>query len=182
MKITEDNFIEQLKKRNEDALIYVISNYGSYMKYAVNRILYLYPQDAEECLYDSIFKVWENINSFDQSKNSFKNWSIAVAKYTALNRLKKISGAQTTIDIDDIQIAEDTKLTDNELFNESFRDLISCLSEEDKSLFIRLFWNGESVEEVSKSTGTKKSNIYNRLSRSKKKIIRCNPGFFMNKE
>lgn len=182
MQITEDNFIEQLIKHNEDALKYVISTYGGSMKASINRILYLYPQDSEECLYDSIMKIWEKITYFDQSKNSFRNWSIAIAKYTALNRLKQLSNVQPMLDIDALSVSDETVLTDNDLFDDFFMELISCLSAEDKALFIRLFWDGETVEEAAESLKMKKSNIYNRISRAKKKIIRNNPELFFNKE
>ena len=54
LKITEKNLAEQLKRKNEDALEFVVQNYGGTIKNIISRILYLYPQDAEECLYDSI--------------------------------------------------------------------------------------------------------------------------------
>lgn len=182
MQITEDNFIQQLIKRNEDALKYVISTYGSSMKTAINRILYLYPQDSEECLYDSIMKIWEKITYFDQSKNSFRNWSIAIAKYTALNRLKQLSNVQPMLDIDELSVSDKTALTDNDFFDDFFMELISCLSSQDKALFIRLFWEGETVDETAKALKIQKSNIYNRISRAKKKIIHSNPKFFFDKE
>jgi len=182
LKITEDNFIEQLINRNEDALKYVISTYGSSMKAVINRILYLYPQDSEECLDDAILKIWEKITYFDQSKNSFRNWSVAVAKYTALNRLKKLSNVQQMLDIDELSVSDEKISTDNDIFDDFFMDLISCLSNKDKAMFIRLFWNGETVDEAAKRLKVQKSNIYNRISRAKKKIIHKNPELFVDKE
>ena len=40
MKINEDNFIEQLKFRNEKALEYVIDNYGRIVKSVVKKHLF----------------------------------------------------------------------------------------------------------------------------------------------
>lgn len=145
------------------------------MKAAINRILYLYPQDSEECLYDSIMKIWDKISFFDETKNSFKNWAVAVAKYTALNRLKQLTRLEAAVDIDELPIADTSRMTDNELFNEFFTELISCLSDEDKKLFIRIFWNGETIDEAARAMNKNKSVIYNRISRAKKKIIKNNP-------
>ena len=48
MKITEDNFIHELQRKNEDALEFVVKNYGGLLKAVIHRILYDYPEDAEE--------------------------------------------------------------------------------------------------------------------------------------
>lgn len=38
--ITEKNFIQELQRRNEDALEFVVKNYGGLLKAVINRILY----------------------------------------------------------------------------------------------------------------------------------------------
>nr|WP_160688250.1 DNA replication protein [Clostridium sp. C2-6-12] len=40
MKINEENFIQQLRKKNEKALDYVIDNYEWIIKYIVRKHLY----------------------------------------------------------------------------------------------------------------------------------------------
>lgn len=176
MEIKDNNFINELKKKNEKALEYVVYNYGGAMKAAIRRILYSYPEDAEECLYDSILKIWENINYFDPDKSSFSNWVCAVAKYSALDRLRKLARIEPLSDIDNIQIAD--KNTDNDLFNEFFSELISCLSDEDKNLFIRLFWHGETYDEISRKLNRDKKTLFNHVSRGRKKIIQNHPTLF----
>lgn len=178
MKITEENFIDFLKQKNEEALKYFIVNYSSMIRKTVNKILYLYPSDSEECLYDSIFRIWDKIEYFDESKSSFRNWAAAVAKYTALNRLKLITRVEPAADIDETIVSESPEITDNQLFNEYFLELISCLSDEDKVLFTRLFWFGETSDEAADFLGKSKGSIYSRISRGRKKIIKNNPHLF----
>lgn len=182
MKITEENFLIHLKRRKEDALEFVIRQYGGRMKAVIRRILYAYPEDAEECLYDSFRKIWEHIESFDETKSTFANWSAGIAKYSALDRLRKLTKTEPMADIDDLQITADTQLTDNALFNGFFMELISCLSDEDKRLFIKIFWEGRSVSTVATELGKDKSVVYNRISRGKKKIIASNPELFRREE
>ena len=71
-----------------------------------------------------------------------------------------------------------TSITDDSEFNAFFTELISCLNDEDKKLFIKIFWQGYSVEETANATGKSKEIIYNRISRGKKKIIKFNSGYF----
>lgn len=178
MKIKNENFIRELKNKNEKALEYVVRNYGGAMKAVIQRILYSYPEDTEECLYDSIFKIWENINSFDPNKSSFSNWACAVAKYSALDRLRKLTKYMPVLDIDEIQISDENSFTKNNSFSEFFSELISCLSEEDKNLFVRLFYYGATYDELSDELNKDKNILFNHVSRGKKKIIKCNSGLF----
>ncbi len=182
MEINENNFVARLRKKDEHALEYVLKKHGGLLKSVIGNILRFYPEDAEECLYECAMKIWQNISSFDEKKSSFQNWSAAVAKYTALDRLRKITKAQPIIDIDEIQIADKYRITDNALFNEFFCELIDCLNDEDKLIFIKIFWTGETIEETAKSLGKSKSMLYNRISRGKKKIAANNPELFQKKE
>ena len=52
MKITETNFVEQLKEHNEKALSYMIQQYGGLLSSVVNRHLRLLKEYREECLND----------------------------------------------------------------------------------------------------------------------------------
>lgn len=45
-------------------------------------------QDAEDVTQEVFVKVWRNLKKFDQRK-SFKTWIFTIAKYTALDLLKK---------------------------------------------------------------------------------------------
>ncbi len=178
MEINNENFISELKKQNQEALEFFVKNYGGLIKAVVHRILYSYPEDAEECLYDIIIKIWNNINSFDENKSSLSNWVAAVSKYGALDKLRKLAKYEPLSDIDSIQISYKTHFTDNEIFNEFFSELISCLNEEDKKLFISLFWYGKTYDEVSSELKKNKNNLFNRVSRGKKKIIANHPDLF----
>ncbi len=178
MKITNENFIKQLKNKNEYALEFVIRNYGGLMMSVIHRILYSYHEDAEECLFESIMKIWQHINCYDESKSTFSNWAAGIAKYTALDRFRKLTKIEPTVDIDHLNIEDIEHITDNSLFDEFFMELISCLNDEDKAIFIRIFWIGETTEETAISLGKTKSLIYNHISRGKKKIIANNPHLF----
>ena len=180
MKITKENYIKEMRRRNEDALEFVVATYGGLIKAAINRILYDYTEDAEECLYDTILKIWNNIDSYDNDR-PFEGWAAAIAKHAALDRLRRLKKLQPLEDIDTVTVPDTSGLTGNNLFDEFFSELISCLGDDDKALFIRIFWNGENVSEASYISGMSKSVIHNRISRGKKKIIKSNPGLF-NKE
>lgn len=68
MKITETNFVEQLKEHNEKALSYMIQQYGGLLSSVVNRHLRLLKEYREECLNDVFLGIWKNIGYYDEKK------------------------------------------------------------------------------------------------------------------
>ena len=88
MKIGEHNYIQQLQQHNEKALLYVIDAYGGLLKSVIRKQLFRLPERQEECLDDVLLKIWQNISDFDESKNSFKNWAAAIARYRAIDYLR----------------------------------------------------------------------------------------------
>ena len=173
MKITEENFIEQLKKGNEKALDYVIDNYAWILKTVIKKHLFNLPNYYEECMNDCLMGIWENICYYDPKKSSFKNWVGGIAKYKSLNYVRKYLKDLENENIENIILpAEDNALKEileNEISTETEK-MLKSLSEEDRGIFIKLYLEDKNMDEVSFDTGLAKPVIYNRLSRGKKKM------------
>lgn len=178
MKITEQNFIRQLKQGNEKALEYVMTHYGGLVKSVVHRYLYALPQYEEECISDVFFAVWTHISSFQPEKNPFANWIAGVARIKALDFKRKYAFRLLETSWDDVKashppvtkdILEETELIQNE-FSEETQQMLSSLKPKDQELFLKLFVQEETLDEVSAASNMSKEVIYNRLSRARKKI------------
>ena len=61
------------------------------------------------------------------------------------------------------------KLIEEEISAE-VSSMLNCLSEEDKILFLKLFYKEEDISDVSREMHLTKSVIYNRISRGKRKL------------
>lgn len=61
-----------MKKGNEDSLMYVIDNYGGLIKTIINKHLFYLDAYKEECISDCFLAIWENIESYDETKSEFK--------------------------------------------------------------------------------------------------------------
>ena len=173
--INSENYIYELKHHNSMALEYIINSYGGVYKSVISKVLFLYPEDAEECLYDSFMRIWKNIGQYDETKTSFLNWSAAVARYCALDRLRKLRDLTLNTEYSDEIETRYSGFTSDKDFDRYFEELISCLKAEDRELFIRLFFYGHTIGEVARDTGKMPSYIYNRVSRAKKKIRKNHP-------
>lgn len=80
----------------------------------------------EECISDVFLAIWDNIDSFDKDKNSFKNWICVIAKYKAINYKKKYLDKIETSEIDDGIYYIDTNLLDLEI-KEGIDDIVKYL-------------------------------------------------------
>lgn len=161
----EKDLIKSIKSKDEDALIYFINHYGGLMKSVISRILYDFPVLWDEVLNDAIFAVWDNIAYYQSNKSGFKNWCASVARYRAIDALR-IECRHKSIDIDDI----------NGVINPDFNDalflnnVLGYLSEDDKSLFLDIFYDGKSYDEMSKEMGVSKNSLYSRIKRIRNKV------------
>lgn len=175
MKIQEGNLISQLRKKNEKALDYVIDKYGWIIKSIVKKHLYNLTSVQDECINDILLGIWNNINSFDESKSEFKNWVAGIAKFKSIDYKRKYLKSLEYENIDDlnISISDNTheEIIKNEL-NDDIKDMLSCLKEKDRDLFYKLYVEEKEIEAITEETGLKRDIIYNRISRGKKKIQR----------
>lgn len=173
MRINEDNFVEQLKFRNEKALEYVIDNYGRIVKSVIKKHLFSLEYYQEECINDVFLAVWGNINSYRAEKSSFTNWIAGISRYKAIDYKRKYLNREQAENLDDVVAGEEDreqlKLIEKEL-SEEMEEMLSCLNPEDRELFMKLYVDEMEPEEVSRQTGMKKDVIYNRVSRGKRKI------------
>ena len=89
-KITEENVVEAIQKRNENAIRFIIDHYGGLLSAIIKRHLPDDLGDYEECLDDVLLAAWHHIDSYDlQTRNSFKQWLAAIAKYKAIDYQRK---------------------------------------------------------------------------------------------
>ena len=173
MEINENNFIKYLKKKNEKGLEYVINNYGWIINSTVKKHLYNLKDYQDECINDILLGIWNNIESFDESKSTFKNWVGAIARYKTIDYKRKYLKYLKEENIDELEIGSKEgvfeKITKNELDKDT-NQLLNNLNDKDKKIFLKLFVEEQEVEVISKEMNLHKSNIYNRVSRGKMKL------------
>lgn len=173
MIITEDNFVLQLRKRNEKALEFVIDNYGWIIKSIVKKHLYNLASHQDECINDILLGLWNNINSFNENKSTFKNWLAGIAKYKTIDYRRKYLKDLKNENIEYLNIASENDVYEEvtiKTINQDLTELLDCLKNEDKELFLKLYVEEQDMCRVSEATGLKRDVIYNRISRGRKKL------------
>lgn len=172
MKINEKNFIKYLMKKNEKALDYIIDTYSGLVKSIVNKQLHNMKDYHEECIQDVFLAVWYGIDKYDNEKGNFKNWISAITKYKCIMYKRKYSVLSLNQDIQDTDIKIDN--IDIELKKQELKEevdiLLQNLRPEDRKIFIEYYIEEKTVKEIARDMNIKDDNIYNRISRGKKKL------------
>ena len=182
-KITDEIFVERLRCKDERALEYIIERYGGLLYSIIRKKLSLIPDKVDECFDDVLMKVWDHAEDYDEAKCEFKGWLAAIARYQAIDYLRKARREEFGESLDEIEIepgANDDRFRaiEDSIDNE-FEQLISCLSPEDREIFRRIYKKGESMDEISRDMNIPKDQLYNHASRGKKKIRKF---YLFNKE
>ena len=170
--INKGNFLKQLKKKDIRALDYVIDNYSNVIFKVAYGVLNN-RQLSEECVYDVLLKIWDNIHHFNKSEDKFYPWVLVISKYTAIDILWKEVRHSKTLDISDVNVSEEVCLASqchskNQL--EMVTKEINSMKDIDREIFLRKFYLEETGEEISKKMGLTNKFINLRIFRGRNKL------------
>ncbi|MFD2830749.1 sigma-70 family RNA polymerase sigma factor [Corticicoccus populi] len=167
--MSDKRIIKRIKHRDETAIKKILKKYGGLIKMTALRHLYSHSDCIDECINDVLFAVWENIDNYHPEKSSFKNWILVITKYKAINIIRKHSKDALVDTFDDMTVIgrSDDGLS---LWEMEWFSLIETLPLIDQELLTLIYIEGFSPEEASEKTGMKTSNVYNCISRLRKKM------------
>lgn len=174
MRINESNFIKELRKSNQNALDYLMDQYGALIKSIVMKVLWIYRDEfmVDECISDILIAIWNNIDKYDETKGSFKNWICTIARYKAVDTYRKHKSSVDSEDIPDnlnpIMAAEDEYLIQND--KKVLLKLIDEMDEPDRTIFVMKFFLGESTKKIGETVNLTVGAVNTRISRGREKL------------
>lgn len=161
--------IKYIKKKNQKGMEILIDQYNGLITSVIRYHLGSLTNYEEECVSDTLLAIWDNIEGFDQDKNTFKNWICAIAKYKAIDYKRKYLNKIEVSDLDEQNYYIDKNLLKIEI-QEELNETLKFLSEEDKEIFRRYYLNDESVIDIANDKKLAISSVHSKLSRGKAKI------------
>lgn len=164
--MNEKKIIKGIRNKDEKALRVFIDTYGPVMKASIYKVLTFNENIRMEVLNDSVLAVWDNIDSFDESRSSFKNWCAGVARFKAIDALRK-EIRHKSVGLDEISNYLESE---NEIDIDESAEILKVLDEKDREIFRKLFIEGYSYDDLAKVYDISKAGLYNRVARGKKKI------------
>ena len=169
-------------ERSEQAIAELSKKYGDLcFKIAIN--ILNNPQDAEECVSDAYFGVWNSIPP--QNPDPLRAYLCRIVRNLALKKLRANTalkrGGQLEVSLSELENCIPDKSFDEHL---SARELtaqlnafLSTLHRDDRVMFLKRYWFSEPLSEISKTFGITEHNASVRLGRIRKKLHQ-----YLNKE
>lgn len=157
----DKELLRLLSRDGERGLQAALELYGGAVKTVIDRVLYRFPQDAEECTADVFLKLWKHRRKLGSAP--VRAWLIVTARSTAIDRYRKLNRDEP-IPLPDMK--DDTML----LSEEKIGTLIDSMLPPDREIFIRKYYFLETAAEIAATTGRSVDDINTRLSRGRKKL------------
>ena len=174
MKINEQNYLNELLNRNEEALEYIIDNYSALVNGVVRNVLNSLCNEGliEECISDIFLGVWNNIDKFKGDNSKFKSWIAGISKYKAIDYYRKYKKGQED-NIENYCISDNSNLEEKVICGietDKVMKLISEFKEPDKSIIVMKFLLGYSSKKISQCLGLTSMCVDTKICRARKKI------------
>lgn len=172
----DQQIIELFWGRSEQAITQLAEKYGKLCRNLSENILKS-PMDAEECVNDTYFAVWNTIPP--QKPDSLPGYlcrivrNISVKRYHANTAQKRKSFYDVALG----ELEECIPASQNVENESDARELVRAinhvlrrLTKENCIIFVRRYWFADSIPELAKMFRTSEHNISVRLSRTRKAL------------
>ena len=163
-----------LLQRDEAGMDQLLRQYGPLMKYVLAPIL-SDPRDREDCLSETVLRVWERIGQFDGTRGSWAAWLTAIARNTALNHARSNSRQGGVGEVDERTPSPEPGPEEMVLRQErqaAVREALERLSAGDRALFYRKYYYLQSTAQIAAELGMSERAVEGRLYRLKKQLRR----------
>ncbi len=162
-------------ERNQSAISETAIKYGKLLFKTSNNILNS-KEDARECVNDTYLAVWNAVPP--TNPNPLVAFICRIARNLSLKKLRERTSAKrtaTVLPLDELSEFLGTDETadselDAKLLGEAIDSFLDTLDKESRVIFVKRYWFCDEIEEIETATGISKSNIYKKLSKTRKAL------------
>lgn len=165
--------LDAIREEQPQALDQFRAAYTPLLRYIIAPIL-SDPRDREECLADVFLQVWRKIDQYDPYRGSLASWLTALARNTALNRLRaeqQHKAAELDETIPDGRDGPEEILLRAEQAR-ALRWAIVALPAGDRALFLRKYYYCQAIPQIAAELGLSERAVEGRLYRIRKRLRR----------
>ena len=157
--------IELYFKRDESAIKETDSKYGAYCTAIALNLLRIM-EDAQECVNDTYMSVWEQIPP--RLPESFRLFlgritrNIAIGRYRKMHAKKRYDGVETALSELEECLQSDKNVErefDAKELSRHISDWLDRLEEQDRMIFVRRYWYGDTAVSLAKKTGISEAGM-----------------------
>ena len=146
----DTHFVSRLRKQGKQALSELYDQYGAALYGQAYHILGS-EQLAQEATQDAFLKIWNNINSYNESKGKFFTWMYRIARNEAIDRRRSKENKKPgkTVEMDsDVYSTEADQSTGTNIDDKGVKDLLDLLDQDSKKIMDLVYFKGYTHSEV----------------------------------
>lgn len=162
--VTENQLIDGLKNKNEEAFVRLMEIYGTRLLKTCYLIL-RDREEAEDIVQETFIRVYKNIGAF-KGDSSLYTWIYKIALNLSRDRLKKkdckLQIEEDLLGLEDLELRVEDRLIRERIFEE-----VKGLDPIYRQALILFYYEDMSISEISNISGEKQGTIKSRLSRAR---------------
>ncbi len=163
-KYSEEQLVEGLQNRNQQAFAYLYDNYAG----ALNGVIYKLVDNkelAEDILQEAFVKIWNNFSSYDASKGRLFTWMLNLTRNLTIDTLRsKGYKKQSKISADENSVSNLADNTTAEKFDAmGIRKHLNNLKPEQRGIIDMAYFKGYTQDEISKEMGIPLGTVKTRM-------------------
>jgi len=168
----DERILDLFFSRDEQALSELETKYGRQLQCLAERILPA--EDAKECLNDTYLALWKNIPP-NRPTHLFA-YAAKICRNLTLNKFEWNEASKRSsvmVDLaDELETCIPNKfdLTDQVIWGEVISRFLKGLSAEQRRMFVRRYWYGESMKELAATFGCRQSKVKSVLFRVRNRL------------
>ena len=169
--MTEEELQHKLSHRQQQALQEAMERYGSYVKTVIYNVLrnQATREDLEELSSDVFYSLWEHAGTISRGK--VKAWLGAVARNRAKSFLRSL---HQTLPMDEDVLELPDASPENQTLEKDLRrrllDAVRSMPPVDKEIFLRYYYEYQTMEQIAASMDIPVGTIKSRLSRGRRRL------------
>lgn len=173
--MTDDQIIDLYWARNEQAIACTSHAYGHKLQNVAGHILEKY-EDAEECVSDTYLKAWQTIPP--QRPAYLFAFLAKICRHLAFGKLDWDNALKRKAEV--VTLSEEMQLCipdrnleyrlEGEEIGHLLNEFLAVTPKESRMIFLRRYWHGDSIAEISQRFGISRSKVKTSLHRTRGKL------------
>ncbi len=160
----DKQLIIEVKNRNQQALEQLIRQCRPLIIYVIRQLV-KNQQDIEEVFNDTVLRIWNNIDRFDENKGSFNAWVTAIAHNLAVDKARK---TENTVQYNDELLygqSEEPSPKVNEILQ-----IVRQMKKKDQLLFYKKYYYQLDTASIAAEMGMTERAVESALYRIRNRI------------
>ncbi|MFN0048584.1 MAG: RNA polymerase sigma factor [Cytophagales bacterium] len=165
LKLTEEELVSKLKKRDKTAFSALYDSYSDALYGIILKIVRTDPP-AEDVMQEAFVKIWRKIDDFNPEKGTIFTWMLNISRNTGIDTTRSENYKKSAAAYD---VVENTKKIDafrNETYKTDHigvKEIVERLKPEHKEIIDLIYFNGftqsEVAEHLQMPLGTVKTRV-----------------------